>query len=130
MEKSMTNTIWVTPDNEQAIVSYQPKAIASDRRFAPSQKSKVKSQKELFQTPTPYSLLPTPCAKLLTKPRFSKDQMVCFVGGVGTIRSCRPESGTWTYVVEMELGPEPDMGRVGSETRILLIEADIHAVTN
>jgi len=55
--------------------------------------------------------------------------MVCFVGGVGKIRSCRPESGTWTYVVEMELGPEPDMGRVGSETMILL-EADIHEVMN
>lgn len=66
----------------------------------------------------------------MTPPRFSKNQMVCFVGGVGTIRSCRPESGTWTYVVEMELGPEPDMGRVGSETTILLLEADIHEVRN
>jgi len=47
---------------------------------------------------------------IMTPPRFS-NQMVCFVGGVGTIRSCRPESGTWTYVVEMELGPEPDMGK-------------------
>jgi len=40
-----------------------------------------------------------------------------------------PESGTWTYVVEMELGPEPDMGRVGSETMIYS-EADIHEVNN
>jgi predicted fused transcriptional regulator/phosphomethylpyrimidine kinase len=30
----------------------------------------------------------------------------------------------------MELGPEPDMGRVGSETMILLLEADIHEVMN
>jgi len=35
-----------------------------------------------------------------------------------------------TYVVEMELGPEPDMGRVGSETMIPILEADIHEVNN
>lgn len=67
-----------------------------------------------------------PTANVMTRPKFSKGQMVCFVGGVGTIRSCRSESNTWTYIVEMELGPEPDMGRVGSETRILLLEPDIH----
>ena len=52
------------------------------------------------------------------QPRFSKGEMVCFVGGVGIIKNCRPDSGTWTYAVEMELGPEPEMGRVGSETTI------------
>jgi len=56
----------------------------------------------------------------MTPPRFSKIKW-CAVGGVGTIR-LPPESGTWTYVVEMELGPEPDMGRVGSETMILLLK--------
>ena len=65
---------------------------------------------------------------VIRKPRFSKGEMVCFVGGVGIIKSCRPDSGTWTYAVEMELGPEPDMGRVGSETTILLLESDIHQV--
>jgi len=59
-------------------------------------------------------------ANVIKTPRFNKNQMVCFVGGVGKIRSCRPESGTWTYVVEK--GPEPDMGRVGSETMILLLK--------
>lgn len=63
-------------------------------------------------------------------PRFGKKQRVKFVGGIGTIRSWRPESGTWTYAVEMELGPEPDMGRIGSETTIILHEADIHEVLN
>ncbi len=61
-------------------------------------------------------------------PRFRKNQRVCFVGGVGTIRYCRSEVSTWTYAVEMEMGPEPDMGRIGSETTILLHEADIHEV--
>lgn len=64
-------------------------------------------------------------AKVTTLPKFSKKQRVYFVGGVGMIKNCQPESGTWTYAVEMELGPEPEMGRVGSETTILLDEADI-----
>ena len=67
-------------------------------------------------------------ANMMIIPRFRKNQRVCFVGGVGTIRSCRSEAGTWTYAVEMEMGPEPDMGRIGSETTILLHEADIHEV--
>jgi hypothetical protein len=29
------------------------------------------------------------------------------------------------YRVEMELGPEPEMGRIGSETTVLLYESDI-----
>lgn len=105
----MTNTICVTRNNavKEQTKSYQPTAIASDSRFAAS----------------------TPYVKRLTKPKFSRDQVVCFVGGVGTIRSCQPNSGTWTYVVEMELGPEPDMGRVGNETKILLLEPDIREVT-
>jgi hypothetical protein len=56
--------------------------------------------------------------------------MVCFWGGMGTIRSYHLESGTWAYAVEMALGPEPDLGRVGSETTILLHEADIEELMN
>ena len=56
--------------------------------------------------------------------------MVCFLGVIGTIRSYHLESGTWAYAVEMALGPEPDVGRVGSETTILLHEADLKAVMN
>lgn len=54
--------------------------------------------------------------------------MVCFVGGVGIIKSYRPESNKWTYVVEMEMGPKPDCGRLGSETTIILYEDDILGV--
>ncbi len=60
-----------------------------------------------------------------TQPRFRTNQMVHFVGGVGTIKNYRPDSTTWTYAVEMEMGPEPEMGRVGLETTIFLHEADI-----
>lgn len=58
-------------------------------------------------------------------PRFSKGQRVGFVGGEGTVRSCWTDSETWAYAVEMKLGPEPDMGRVGSETIVILHEAEI-----
>lgn len=98
------------PVMQQAIVSDPPQAIPNHRDLKGA----------LWLT----------TANVIKTPRFNKNQMVCFVGGVGKIRSCRPESGTWTYVVEMELGPEPDMGRVGSETMILLLEADIHEVMN
>lgn len=63
-------------------------------------------------------------------PRFKTNQMVHFVGGIGIIKNYRPDSGTWTYAVEMEMGPEPEMGRVGFETTILLNEADIHGIMN
>ncbi len=58
-------------------------------------------------------------------PRFSSDQTVYFAGGKGTIKNYHPESGIWIYTIEMDMGPEPDMGRIGSETTILLPEADI-----
>jgi len=67
---------------------------------------------------------------VMTRPRYAKGQIVGFVGGVGTIRSRRLDSCTWTYAVEMEMGPEPDMGRVGYETTILLDEADIQGRMN
>lgn len=76
--------------------------------------------------PNPYVRKPVP----ISPPKFSQEQMVCFRGGTGKIRSCYLESGTWAYAVEMALGPEPDAGRVGSETTILLYEADIQAVMN
>ncbi len=55
----------------------------------------------------------------------SKNQLVCFIGGVGKILRYRPESSKWNYTVEMEMGPEPPMGRVGAETRLLLYEEEI-----
>lgn len=63
-------------------------------------------------------------------PRFSKNQLVYFFGGVGKIKNYQPNSKSWAYTVEMEMGPLPEMGRVGFETTILLQEADIHATLN
>lgn len=60
-----------------------------------------------------------------TKPRFQKEQQVSFLGGLGVIKGYLPEAGTWTYLIEMEMGLEPEMGRIGSETRVLLPETDI-----
>lgn len=58
-------------------------------------------------------------------PKFNRSEIVRFLGGVGTIKSLQPTAGTWIYRVEMELGPEPKMGRIGSETTVLLYESDI-----
>ncbi|MBH8564540.1 hypothetical protein I8748_20530 [Nostoc sp. CENA67] len=58
-------------------------------------------------------------------PRFKKEQQVSFVGGLGIIKDYLPEAGTWTYLIEMEMGLEPEMGRIGNETRVLLPETDI-----
>ncbi|MBV8886854.1 MAG: hypothetical protein JO235_23060 [Chroococcidiopsidaceae cyanobacterium CP_BM_RX_35] len=66
-------------------------------------------------------------AKFIKVPSFSHAQQVSFVGGQGIVRSYRPEAGTWTYLVEMPLGREPNFGRVGAETMVFLDEADLHA---
>lgn len=67
--------------------------------------------------------------KILTKnPSFYCTQQVNFVGGEGTIVSCKCEAKIWIYTVEMMLGPEPDFGRIGGETSILLSEDDLYAI--
>ncbi|MBD1909127.1 MULTISPECIES: hypothetical protein [unclassified Leptolyngbya] len=58
-------------------------------------------------------------------PHLYKGQKVNFLGGSGTIKSYHPEAGSWSYLVEMEMGPEPEMGRIGYETAILLSQADL-----
>ncbi len=60
-------------------------------------------------------------------PQFRKEQRVSFLGGVGTVKNYLPDSNSWTYAIEMELGPEPEMGRIGPEAMILLPETDIQA---
>lgn len=66
---------------------------------------------------------------LLSKgPKFRPNQQVRFLGGTGNIRTYQPAAGRWVYEIEMELGPEPSMGRVGPETRILLCESDIQGL--
>ncbi|MBD2778446.1 hypothetical protein [Iningainema tapete] len=68
--------------------------------------------------------------KLIMPPKFNVNQFVSFIGGAGTILYYQPDSNTWKYAVEMPKGPEPDIGRVGAETTILLHEVDIHGVIN
>ncbi|BBD62781.1 hypothetical protein NIES2109_56310 (plasmid) [Nostoc sp. HK-01] len=64
-------------------------------------------------------------ATLMKMPKFRNAQWVSFVGGEGIVRSYTPEYGRWIYLIEMALGLEPDFGRVGAETMILLTEADL-----
>lgn len=66
-------------------------------------------------------------ATLIRMPSFRLAQQVRFVGGEGIVRNYRPEAGTWTYLVEMALGQEPNFGRVGAETMVFLAEADLCA---
>jgi hypothetical protein len=66
-------------------------------------------------------------AKSIEKPGFHLAQRVRFVGGEGIVKRYKTEAETWIYLVEMELGPEPDFGRVGAETTIVLPEADLRA---
>jgi len=60
-------------------------------------------------------------------PRFHKGQDVCFLGGEGTVQGYEFNEGTWLYEVKMEMGPEPNFGRVGCETTIFLTEAELKA---
>lgn len=67
-------------------------------------------------------------ATFMKMPKFSNTQWVSFIGGEGIVRSYTPESGRWMYLIEMALGLEPDFGRVGAETMILLTETDLRTV--
>ena len=61
----------------------------------------------------------------IARPKFCKGQEVEFIGGFGTIRESHLNSGNWSYLIEMEMGSELKMGRIGYETTILLFETDI-----
>jgi hypothetical protein len=58
---------------------------------------------------------------------FDRDQRVRFLGGEGIIRNIKFESENWTYLVEMPLGVEPNFGRIGAETMVLLSETELRA---
>lgn len=69
-------------------------------------------------------------SSLLTrKSQFSYNQQVCFIGGTGTVKEYCFGAGKWLYTIEMPLSPEPEMGRVGSETQIVLEEIEIQEVS-
>ncbi|WP_109010725.1 hypothetical protein [Nostoc commune] len=61
----------------------------------------------------------------LTRPKFYKGQKIEFIGGFGTIIQYCPNSGYWSYLIEREMGSEPEIARIGYETAILLFETDI-----
>ncbi|MBW4672577.1 MAG: hypothetical protein KME52_00555 [Desmonostoc geniculatum HA4340-LM1] len=69
-------------------------------------------------------------ATILAEPKFYNGHIVSFMGGEGVIKNYRFESGSWEYLVEMPMGPEPEMGRVGYETMIWLCELDIYSLVN
>jgi hypothetical protein len=65
--------------------------------------------------------------KFINGHKFQPGQRVTFAGGEGIVRRFKCEAGKWTYFVEMPLGLEPDFGRIGSETMVLLNEKELHA---
>jgi hypothetical protein len=65
---------------------------------------------------------------LTRKAQFRHNQPVCFIGGTGTVKYCYFHAGKWIYAIEMPLGPEPEIGRIGSETQIFLEQLEIEAV--
>lgn len=67
------------------------------------------------------------CIGVSNLPKFRNTQLVSFVGGEGTVKGYHTQCGSWTYLIEMPLGVEPDFGRVGAETMLFLNEADLWA---
>ncbi len=61
----------------------------------------------------------------LEQPKFHQQQKVDFIGGTGEVKKLKKEAGIWIYTVEMHMGLEPDFGRIGAETTIILEEQDI-----
>jgi hypothetical protein len=62
---------------------------------------------------------------LLTRPKFTSNQTVRFIGGMGKIKAIQQQDSRWVYTIEMNMGVEPDFGRVGAETTIILAEQDV-----
>jgi hypothetical protein len=63
---------------------------------------------------------------LMLKPKFCNEHLVSFAGGEGIVRRANWECDRWTYLVEMALGEEPEFGRIGPETMVLLDETDLY----
>jgi len=64
-------------------------------------------------------------ASPISVPKFGRGQRVCFMGGAGVIQSYSPEAESWIYQVEMAMGREPEFGRIGQETTIVLAEFEL-----
>lgn len=67
---------------------------------------------------------------ILRLPKFHQEKIVEFIGGLGTIKNYCPESGSWAYLVEMEMKLEPKIDKISYETMILLSEVEIFALKN
>jgi hypothetical protein len=65
--------------------------------------------------------------KSIEVPIFHCAQQVQFVGRSGVVRSYKPEAERWSYLIEMELGSEPDFVRIGAEGMVIITEADLDA---
>ena len=63
---------------------------------------------------------------LLDVPKFCVKQAVWFFGGRGVVCSYQHDAGRWTYLIEMDLGPYPVFGRIGTEAMVLLNEIDLY----
>lgn len=59
--------------------------------------------------------------------QYPPNQKVQFIGGEGIVLSSSFEGGNWRYLVEMPQGREPDFGRAGAETMVLLNERELRA---
>lgn len=66
-------------------------------------------------------------AGVLRVAQYHHGQKVGFVGGTGIVRTSKLESGCWTHLIEMDMGPEPEVGRIGYETTVWLFESDLNA---
>lgn len=59
-------------------------------------------------------------------PNWQKEQLVSFIGGAGVVRNYRRSGNAWEYLIEMEMGEMPVMGRIGYETMLWLAESELH----
>lgn len=64
-------------------------------------------------------------ASVSTSPQFRRGQMACFIGGQGVIKNYQSESGGWSYLIEMEMATNSEIGRIGYETMVYLAETDL-----
>lgn len=71
---------------------------------------------------------PLESVKRWNSPQFDRHQTVSFFGGIGTIKSIQKQALGWAYHVEMSLGEEPDFGRIGAETTVVLEEHDLRSI--
>ncbi len=58
---------------------------------------------------------------------FNYGQSVKFTGGEGIVKSFKFDNRAWTYLIEMPMGAEPNFGRMGAETMVLIKEAELSA---